>query len=173
MKRLYYVTDNLESVDSISKDLHQKGITDWNFHVLSKDEAGLYKRHINSALPWQQFDIVHTALQGALVGLVLGFVIGYLIDQLTGFGTASIVVMLLLGLFFGTWTGGFIGLAHENYKVRRYHDDIEAGKYLVMVDIKKDQVEMVNNIMRRQHPEAQKSGEDTTLINPLTNSPAT
>ena len=54
MKRLYYLTDTLDSVSKISTNLHQDGITDWNIHVLSKDEAGLYHRHVHSAHLFQQ-----------------------------------------------------------------------------------------------------------------------
>ena len=173
MKRLYYVANNLDSVDSISHDLHKEGITDWNFHVLSKDEAGLYKRHINSATPWQQFDIVHSALRGTLIGLVLGIVGGFLIEYLAGFGQVTILVTTVLGLFFGTWVGGFVGLSQESYKIKGYHDDIEAGKYVLMVDVKKEEETKVQTIMQRLHPEAPISGQDTTLINPLRSSPST
>jgi hypothetical protein len=41
MKRLYYLSSSIESVEQVSNDLHEKGITDWNFHIISKDEAGL------------------------------------------------------------------------------------------------------------------------------------
>ncbi|WP_156497956.1 hypothetical protein [Oleiphilus sp. HI0043] len=42
MKRLYYLSPSIDSVDQVSKDLHEHGITDWNFHIISTNEEGLY-----------------------------------------------------------------------------------------------------------------------------------
>ena len=62
MKRLYYLTESMESTEQISDDLHKAGVTDWNFHVVSKHhEAGLYRRHIHSANIIHKSDIVHSA----------------------------------------------------------------------------------------------------------------
>ena len=49
MKRLFYLVYQMDSVESISEDLHKEGITDWRFHVLSRDEAGLFTRKLHSA----------------------------------------------------------------------------------------------------------------------------
>jgi hypothetical protein len=166
MKRLYYLTSEIESVEKISRDLHGEGITDWNFHVLSKDEAGLYRRNINSATPWQELDIVHTALRGTLIGAALGLLGGLVIMYITTFGLPSLFLMLVVGALFGTWAGGFVGISHENYKITRFHDDIEAGKYLIMVDAHPDEQHRVQTIMAK-YPEAIPSGQGSTIINPL------
>ena len=38
MKRLYYLSPTIDSAEQVSNDLHEKGITDWHFHIVSKDE---------------------------------------------------------------------------------------------------------------------------------------
>ena len=167
MKRFYYLTSDIESVEKISQDLHEQGISDWNFHVLSKDEAGLYRRHINSATPWQELDIVHSALRGTLIGAGLSLIAGLAVMAFTSFGVYSVFLLVVVGALFGTWAGGFVGISHENYKIARFHDDIEAGKYLVMVDVHPDEQHRVQEIMSKSHPEAEASGEDTTIINPI------
>ncbi len=167
MKRFYYLTSEIESVENISRDLHNEGITDWNFHVLSKDEAGLYQRRINSATPWQELDIVHTALRGTLIGTALGLVGGLAVMFFTNFGMTSVFLLVVVGALFGTWAGGFVGISHENYKIARFHDDIEAGKYLVLVDVHPDEQHRVQKIMASKHPEAVAAGQGSTIINPL------
>lgn len=37
MKRLYYLVPELNHVEYISRDLHEHDVTDWRFHVISKD----------------------------------------------------------------------------------------------------------------------------------------
>jgi hypothetical protein len=38
MKRLYYLTDNIEAAEQLSERLHKDGIIDWNFHVLGREK---------------------------------------------------------------------------------------------------------------------------------------
>ena len=85
MRRLYYIADNLETTRAISETLHDEGIVDWNFHVVAKNESGLYQHHIHSANTYQQLDIIHTGERWAMVGACVGFVAGmamYLADAL-------------------------------------------------------------------------------------------
>ena len=167
MKRIYYITSHIDSADGISNDMHEAGITDWNFHVVSKDQNGLHTRHINPAHYWQQFDLVHSALRGTMIGAAAGLLMGVIVNLAAGFGWLSIPLLVLIGALFGAWLGAFIGLYHENYKIARFHDDIEAGKYLIMIDVHKDKEDLVRSLMERYHPEARMSGEDSTLINPF------
>jgi hypothetical protein len=171
MKRLYYLTKGLESTGRISDELHQSGITDWHFHVLSKDGSGLYRRHIHSATGFQSLDIIHSCEQGALFGGTIGLVLTlmlWMIDPLP-FPMSMTISLLIVCIFtlFGAWVGGMDGLAHENYKIKRFHDDLELGKYLLMVDVRPHEKEVVLGIMN-QHPEVEAAGESSTFINPFT-----
>ena len=63
--------------------------------------------------------------------------------------------------------GGLFDLARENYKIKRFHEDLEAGKYLIMVGFKKTLETTVKELMGKQHPEAKFSGMESTWIIPL------
>lgn len=171
MRRLYYVASDLETTQRISDELHQAGISDWNFHVLAKDEDGLYRHHIHSATPLHQLDIIHTGERWGLVGGLIGLTIGLLIHLSAALPwTTSLFDVFLFTLvsgMFGAWQGGMVGLTRENYKIEPFHRDIEAGRYLVMVDVKTDNKARVREIMNMQFPQVRFCGRDTTLINPL------
>ena len=171
MKRMYYLTDNIDSAEQIATDLQQAGISHWNFHVLSKDEAGLYKRHIHSANYLQKLDIVRDAERGALLGLLGGIYLAIHIGTADTFGPnpGSMVYVTAIGgvTLFGLWLGGMAGLAKENQNIARYHDDIEAGKYLLMVDVKADEEGRVRRLMDEKHHEAAFQRIGSTIINPL------
>jgi len=178
MKRMYYLTDTIDSTEQIARDLHDAGISDWNFHVLSKDEAGLHKRHIHAANYIQKLDIVRNLERGALVGLLCGLVGMFYLNSAQPFGPnpsamAYFTVLLTLTLF-GAWTGGMAGLGVENQKIARYHDALEAGKYLLLIDVKAEEEGRVRALMGRKHPEAQFQRTGSTFINPFkfTASPA-
>ena len=171
VRRLYYVADDLETSQRISDELHSEGISDWNFHVLTKDIDGLYRHHIHSATPIHELDIVHTGERWAMVGALVCFVVALAI-HLSGalpWSTSSVSVLLftLVGGLFGAWQGGMVGLTRENYKIEPFHEDIEAGRYLVMVDVSNENKARVREIMNMQFPDVRFCGRDTTLINPF------
>lgn len=171
MRRLYYLTRSLDSTESISRDLHEEGISNWRFHVVSKDEAGLYKRHIHSANYLQKLDIIRSAEVGALIGFGFGLAMSAALMTTAMFGSdlswmvyAGVVAVFAL---FGSWVGGIWGLGHENYKIRQFHDALEAGRYLIMIDVHRDEKNELKALMARRHPEAQLMGVDSTWVNPM------
>ena len=171
MRRLYYIADDLPTTQAISETLHDEGVTDWNFHVLAKDESGLYRHHIHSASPIHQLDVIHTgerwAMVGAMVGLTAGIAV-YLTSALPWTPTLmTVLVFAVVGGLYGAWQGGMVGLSRENYKLEPFHDEIEAGRYLIMVDVKPESRARVREIMNMGFPRVRYCGKDTTLINPF------
>ncbi|MBU2712638.1 hypothetical protein [Zooshikella harenae] len=171
MKRLYYLADEIDEVERISEDLHEEGITDWRFHVLSQDDAGLYNHQLHAATPLQRCDLIHRGEQGALIGFLLGSIAGYATLQLNPTGTdvhwMTFLIVIVLFTMFGTWVGGLAGLSHENYKISQFHDALDNGKYLIMVDARRHEEPKVRATMNRYHPEANYVGMDSVFTNPL------
>ena len=171
MKRLYYLTDCLNSVSKISDDLHTNGITDWHIHVLSKNEAGLYHRHVHIAHMFQQNDVIHSGEMGAILGGATGLLAIIALHLWMPFSDPlpSPGLLLIAGVFtlFGAWSGGLAGAMRENYKIRRFHNDIKHGRYLIMIDVYKPQEQAVRQQLRQYHPEAIAAGEDTSWILPF------
>lgn len=171
MQRLYFVTHQLEDTELISDIVHEAGITDWNFHVVGKDEAGMIGHHIHSATLYQQLDIVHSgeryALGYALGGLLLSSLL--VAVGLTPVSPPSVFVAAttLLSGMFGAWTGGLIGLSRENYQLAPFHEDIEAGRFVVMIDVKDAQRAQVRELINVSVPNAESRGRGTTFINPF------
>ncbi|MDE1462921.1 hypothetical protein [Spartinivicinus poritis] len=172
MKRLYYLTSNIDSADLISTDLHKEGVSDWRFHIMTKDEAGLYHHHLHGATPFHRYDIIHRGEQGALIGITAGLVAN-LVLLLTGvadsLGLFTMLLLTTVFAMFGAWVGGLVGLAHDHYKIERFKPELAQGKYLVMVDVKKAEEEKVRQAMKRYHPEATLLAADSPFSNPFVN----
>ncbi|NNF15104.1 MAG: hypothetical protein HKN70_00080 [Gammaproteobacteria bacterium] len=171
MKCLYYVTPTLVSAHRISDDLHEAGINDWFFHIISKDEAGLKNEKLHSSNYFETLDFVRTGFIGANIGFIIGVIAAAVLMIQEPFGPdVSNVVYFLVAAFatlFGAWVGGLLGVGNENSKLRRFHDDIEAGKYLILIYAQKAQEDMVRTMMSEKHPEAVLSGVDRHFINPF------
>ena len=171
MKCLYYLAPTLESTHGISDDLHEVGIKDYFLHVISRDEAGLKKQHIHSSNYLETLDVVRDGLIGGAAGFLVGLLGVWLIDRFDPFGVEvpNFVYFALVGVatLFGTWEGGLIGIGSENRKLAKFHDAIEAGKFLILIYALKEQEAAVGKMMRERHPEAELAGVDRHFINPF------
>jgi hypothetical protein len=169
MKRLFYLVDRMDSVEAISEDLHQEGITDWRFHILSRDDAGLFTRSLHSATIFDRTDLARYTERGAIAGAL--FAVAFMATVvLTGAFTMPSVAWIALFLFMaaaGAFLAGFGGIGAENYRIRQFHDAIEKGQHLVMVDVRKKDEARMKELMAKRHPEARLQREDSSFNNPF------
>lgn len=170
MIRLFYLTDSLEAAAQASQKLHEAGVTDWNFHVLSSDEYGLYRQQLHGAAPWQKRDILRSGERGAMLGLSVGVALALLLmfTSSSEFLQHPLVAVSIAGVctLFGAWVGGLFGISAENHQVARFHDDIAAGKYLLLVDVRKSRLSVIKGLMA-SIPGAPLVGADQTVILPF------
>jgi hypothetical protein len=168
MRRLYYVANDLETTVRISDKLHALGISDWNFHVIARDESGIYTHRLHSATPYHKQDIIRTGERWALAGAGAGLSAALLVAASpVGFDGLTGILLVLVGLLTGV-CGGFIsGRSRENHKIARFHDDIEAGRYLILVDVDKKSRADVIELMNLQFGAVNFRGSDSPFINPF------
>jgi hypothetical protein len=171
MKCLYYLAPTLESTRAVSNDLHAVGVKDWFIHVISNDEAGLKKERIHSSNYIETFDFVRTGLLGAFIGFIVGMFGAFLIMATQIFGTDipifAYLAVMLVATMFGAWAGGMYGVGVENKKLSQFHEDIQSGKYLILIYSKKGSGEMIKAMMREKHPESEYVATDKHFINPF------
>ncbi len=171
MKRLYYLTDNIEAAEQLSERLHKDGITDWNFHVLGKDKANIVKHHLHSTTPLQELDIIRSGERGVITGLAVGMLFVAVMMMTSNFGQNVHWLWLAaaVGFFasFGAWVGGLIGISSVNYKIKKFHNHIEVGQYLLLIDVETLQKPLIESIVTKQFTSIWKAGEDTTFISPF------
>jgi hypothetical protein len=58
-------------------------------------------------------------------------------------------------------------VATENQKLKRWHEQIEAGKYLILIYAHKGQGEAIKAMMLAQHPESRHVATDHRFLNPF------
>ena len=171
MRCLYYLSGTLESTQRISNDVRALGVNDSLLHVISKDEAGLQKQHIHSSNYLETLDLVRDGLIGAALGLMPGVFGVALLKFFEPFGPnvprvvyfATVAVAIL----FGAWEGGLWGIATDNRKLAKFHDDIECGWYLILIYTPKDQEAAVREMMRARHRGTELAAIDPHFINPF------
>jgi hypothetical protein len=163
----------LNSTEDISDDLHAVGLKDFYLHVISRDESGLRQHHIHSSNYLETLDVLRDGFIGAACGFLAGLIGIGLLMYFRPFGpevqvpTYVYVILTAGATLFGAWVGGLTGIDSENNKLKRFHDDIAAGKYLILVYVRKQQESMVRQVMQDKHPEAKLVAVDSHFINPF------
>ncbi len=171
MKCFYFLSPTLASTQQISDDLHAVGIKDFYIHVVCKDESGLRKQQIHSSNYLETLDLIRTGFIGAFMGFTVGLVGVELLRFFQPFGpdvpnmVYAFVVVVATG--FGAWEGGLIGIGAENKKLERFHDDIEAGRYLILIYARKREEAKVRAMMAERHREAELKAVDRYFMNPF------
>ena len=171
MKCLYYPAPTLDSAHHISDDLHALGVKDSLLHVISKDEAGLKKQHMHSSNYLETLDLIRDGFIGSAIGFFAGLMGVGLLRYFEPFGphvpTIVYLATVAVATLFGAWEGGLMGIATENRKLAKFHADIEAGRYLILIYTRKEQEATVREMMRARHPEAELAAIDRHFINPF------
>jgi hypothetical protein len=171
MNCLYYLARTLDSTHRISNDVRALGVNDSLLHVISKDEAGLKKQHIHSSNYLETLDLIGDGFIGAALGVIPGVFGVALLKYFQPFGPAVPRVVyfatVAFAILFGAWEGGLTGIATENRKLARFHDDIERGWYLILIYTPKDQEAAVREVMHARHLEAEFAAIDRHFINPF------
>jgi hypothetical protein len=171
MRRLYYLADDLDTTRTISDRLHADGISDWNFHVLARDEGGLYTHHIHSALPHHHKDLIRSGEIGALYGAGAVFVCALIAALVTQWAWLSTWIDLLMVTLIGGAVGGLVGirvgLSRDNLRLASFHSQIEVGKFLIMVDVHKRDKPIIRELMNMEFPQVEYHGNESTFVRPF------
>jgi hypothetical protein len=172
VKCLYYLTPTLAATDQVSADLHEVGVMDFYLHVISRDQAGLKRRQIHSSNYLETLDIVRDGFIGAALGFVIGLAGAGLLMYTKPFGdhvVPAFVYAILVGVatLFGAWEGGLVGVDSEHKKLAKFHDDLAAGKYLILVYVRKHREPVVLKMMSEKHPDAELVAVDSHFVNPF------
>lgn len=164
MKRFYYTLQGTQPAYAISQDLTSNGIDKGQIHFLNKNALALDTQGVNRTNLFEEKDIGHSGIYGGMIGCVAGFVFNVYISMSSLSEFHSVILFFcILGLFtaFGTWAGGIVGISKENHHIEQFHDDIESGNTLLMIDAYDDRQEMkLKDVMVHKHKEASYRGED-------------
>ena len=171
MKCLYYLSPTLDISKRVSDDLHEAGVLGWYIHVISKDESGLNQKHIHSSNYLETLDLYRGTTVGGAIGFLVSLILIALAVKFEPFGfplsTTIYLVIVVFFTLFGIWEGGLYGVDSENRKIRPFHKEISAGKFLVLVYAAKEEESKIKEMMARKHPETHLVATDRHFINPF------
>ena len=171
MYRMYYLTDGIESAEAIEQDLISQGVDLSHIHVISHHEDEEKIHHLHSGSYFMRRNIVQSAQRGLMMGLIGGLLIGEILVGVDYFrrelGVWTVFLSAVAFSGFGAWVGGMFGLATENYKITKFHNQLEEGQYLMVVDINRADKKSIIRFMNKKHSESTYAGHGSSITNPF------
>jgi hypothetical protein len=152
MKRLFFIADEMAMVEPIADALYSAGISAWNFHVISKDDAGMYCHPSRSTSPLHRIGVMRGSTIGALCGFLVGLFAAIaavlllplsLLQNLVLFAAATFTPTLI-----GSWLGAMVGRALQDRQIARFYNLIEHGHVLLIIDVDRMHRPKVEQLLR-------------------------
>ena len=164
-RRLYFVLPDLGSAIQTANDLLLARVEDRHMHFLAK--RGMSLGQLHEADFFQKSDLRHSMQVGFILGGCLGFLVGIYIYLTPPEGAnlqlVTILIATAVGALFGAWAASMIGISTPNTALKRFEAEIGEGRVLLMVDVPKDRVEEIQELVHRSHPEASDHGLEPTI----------
>lgn len=159
MKRLCFMSPDLQHAEAVVRDLRNDGVPEKHIYAIGRADLSMGK--LPDGGP-EDDDFLPAFERGIALGGATGILAGLFA---VAFPPAGFVVggggVLLLGAMGASVSGlltGMAGAAYSNTRLKAFEKDIEAGKILIMADVARDELDHVNDLIRRLDPDVEIDG---------------
>lgn len=163
MRRIYFLVPNIDVTHKIVDELRREQVEDRHIHILAKRDTPL--GDMPEASVFEKTDFIPALERGAALGATTGLLAGLAGLRFAGFAIAGgpVLGILFAGATIGAMMSGLAGLQVGNSRVKEFADAIERGEFLVMIDIAKDRIETMRQLISKHHPSAEFEGIEPLL----------
>ena len=156
MHRLFLLIPDVDLTNKVVNELKGLGIPERHMHVIGSTKQSL--EQLPKASVWQTTELAHGLEWGTGIGGTAGLLGGLLT---VAFPPGGIVLgggALLIGAAAGAGVGAaLMGLmkGHEhNHQIDDFREALDQGELLLMLDVPKDETEVISGAILNHHPEA-------------------
>lgn len=163
MRRIYFLVPTLELTQQIVKELQSEGVEDRHIHILAKRDAPL--EDLPEAGVTIKTDFLPAVERGVALGGTTGLLAGLIGLRFAGFAIAGgpLLGAIMAGATIGSLMGGLAGMNSGNSRLKQFEEAIEQGELLMLVDIPRERIEWIKNLVAKHHPEAEFGGIEPIL----------
>lgn len=167
MRRLYFLVPDIDSASKIVDELLLARVEERHIHIVAKDEHALEEAHLPEATLFEKTDFVPSLERGMAVGGATGLLAGIAAVTFPPagliLGGGAILGISLAGAGVGAWLSSMIGVSVPNTRLKEFEKAIEDGHLLMLVDVPKDRVGEMEELVKKHHPEAEVEGTEPTV----------
>lgn len=163
MRRLYFLLPDLDMAHKVVDELLLARVEERHIHVIAKEGTPL--ADLPEASLIQKSDFVPAVERGVAMGGATGVVAGLAALAFPGVVIAggALLAMGLAGAGMGAWLGGMIGMDVGNTHIKQFEEAVQGGQLLILVDVPKDRVDDIQNLVKKHHADADFEGTEPTI----------
>jgi len=163
MKRIYFLVPNIEITHKIVDELRTSGMEDQHIHILAKRDVSL--DDLPEAGVTIKTDFIPAVERGLALGGTAGVLAGLIGLRFAGFAIAggAILGILIASATIASIAAGLIGMGQGNTRLKKFEQAIEAGEFLLLLDVPTDRIDEISNSIVKHHPEAEFEGIEPLL----------
>ena len=165
MRRIYFLSPDIETTKRIVDDLLLARIEERHIHVVAK--RGTELEDLPEANLLQKSDFVPAVERGLALGGSAGALAGLVAIALPPASTVLAGGVLLgsalAGAGVGAWAGSLIGVSTPSSRIKQFEEAIEAGRLLVLADVPKDRVAEIEARIKKHLPEVDIEGTEPII----------
>lgn len=163
-RRLYFLVPNIDCARQIVDALLLARIEERHIHVVAREDTPL--EDLPEAGLLQKTDLVKAAERGIAVGGATGLLAGLVAVSFPPaglvLGGGAVLLTTLIGAGFGAWASSLIGASLPNTELGRFENAIQAGQLLMLVDVRSDRVNQIEELIKEHYPEVEIAGTEPT-----------
>lgn len=165
MRRIYFLVPDISITKCVVDDLLMAKIEDRHIHVIAK--RGTPLEELPEANLLQKSDFIPAVQQGLALGGTTGMLAGLVAIILPPASTVIaggiLLATTLVGASVGAWLSGMVGMSIGNRRIKEFEDAIEAGHFLVLVDVSSDRVDEIEERVKQHLPEVEIEGTEPNM----------
>lgn len=169
MKRLFYTTDDLNEAKTISDEIHELGIDDHHFYVVSRDQDGITKNHLHGAKTVDQAHVLDTKTRSHYFGIAAMVFAVVMMLAIFDFTLANLALTVIAGVIAYALIKFFsrtFGDSFDDYFKGVLDDHLDNGEAVVVIDVDRQHAKSVAECLKR-HPNAHLIGEGSSIAVPM------
>ncbi len=165
MRRIYFLLPSTEVARKVVEELLLARIDEHHIHVIAKE--GTEMMDLPEASLAQKSDVVTALERGIAVGGATGLLAGLAAVSFPPaglvLGGGALLGFALAGTGFGAWLSTMIGVSVPNSRHKQFEEAIKGGELLMLVDVPKDRVEDIEEMVKRHHTDVNIEGTEPTV----------
>lgn len=160
MRREYFLVPDIELAREIVHELLLSHVEERYIHLIARDDIPM--EDLPEATLMQKSDFIPAlekgVLGGAYTGLAAGLVVMAFPPAGMVIGGGAILAMMAAGVAVGGMMSTLVGVGLPSGRLEKFEEAIKAGNILILVDIPRQRLNEIQDIVTKHHPEAEFDG---------------
>lgn len=165
MRRLYFLMPDITSTHNLVNELLLSHVEERYIHVIAKE--GTPMEDLPEASIFQSSDFVPAIERGLTLGAITGVVCGLVAMTFPPaglvIGGGAVFAMGAAGAGVGGLLSSMVGMSIPSSRLKKFEDAVEQGEFLVLIDVARQRVDEVEEMVKKHHPEADIEGTEPLM----------